>query len=260
MDRERDRHVSHVCGGDLMFGPARVMLIGSGFNPDAYAGLVGDWLADDSVVSVGNITSIPTGGGTGGDLDALGTVGYLAAGWDDGTPAAEFNNTSARAFSSSAGFGGAGVTTWRSFHVIDPDSIVATAPTQAVSFVGSWADGDLFGAQYLTSFNDGKIYRQNIGYVGDLPVWVAAGPQVWCIERIGTAFEIFVDGVSVLASTTDATASRAITILGFTFDGITPNADSMLNGKWKRTLHYEGAMSAGDRNAISAALVDLYVP
>ncbi len=242
-----------------MLGAARVMFIGSGFNPDAYAGLVGDWLADDAVTSGSNITSIPTSSGTGGDLDAIGTIGYLATGWDDGTPAAEFNNTSARAFYSDAGFGGTGVTSWQSFHVVDPDSPIDILPTQAIAFVGRWTDGNLFGSQYLTSFGPGKTYRQGVGYVGaDYPAQTA-GPQVWCIRRAGTAFEIYINGVSIRAGTTTASGSSGITLLGFTTDGVTANTDSMLNGKWKRTLHYEGALSTTDRDAITTALLDLYV-
>lgn len=243
----------------MTLGAARVMMIGSGFNPANYGTLVGSWLADDAVTGGGNILSIPTDGGAGGDLDAIGTIGYLATGWDDGTPAAQFNNTSARAFYSDAGFGGTGVTSWQSFHVIDPDSPIDILPTQAVAFVGRWGDGNLFGSQYLTSFGPGKTYRQGVGYVGsDYPAQ-SAGPQVWCIQRVGTAYEIFIDGVSIRSGTTTASGSSGITLLGFTLDGISANANSMLNGKWKRTLHYEGAMSVANRNAVSAALVDLYV-
>ncbi len=231
------------------------LFLDGGFDPNDYPGLIADWNVDNATVVLGNITEIVSASGPGGALRALGTVAYDATGWRDGTPAAMFNNTTAKAFYADAGFGG--LDDWTSFHVLGLDSDVPVLASQAVAFVGEWGNGDVFGVNALRSFGDGFSYRQGVGVLDYLPLAVA-GVQVWCLESRGGVFSVYRGSVLQDAGVTTATASTAITVCGFTTDGVTPNGNSSPVGPYKRGLHYEGAMVSGDRDAIIAGLEALY--
>ncbi len=230
------------------------LFIDNAFDPADYAGFLGDWLADNATVVAGNITAVASSAGAAGPLAPLGTVPYLATGWSDGTPAADFNNTSPRAFYAGSGLGGS--TTWRTFHVISLDSIVPVAPSQAIAFHGRWGDGDVFGANVLRSFGDGFVYRQGVGVVDYLPLAVA-GVQIWCFESVAGVFNVYRGLDLQLTGVTTETALNAITLCGFTTDGVSPSAASALIGPWKRSLAYGGAIGP-DRVEITTQLQELY--
>jgi hypothetical protein len=235
----------------------------SPFDPSTYPGFDGDWLADNSIVALGLVTSVPVSAGAVGSLNAIGTSPlYEAAGWPtDASPTVRFDNVAARVLTSTTGY--TNDTDWTSFHVLNPDSALENADVQWAMFVGTW--GALFGIAHTSSFTpQNTAYRQDefpnpfFAYAAD----ALAGPQVWAVVYRAAdspqQVKLYRNGVLVLSGDCVAAPCDAVTV-GSGIVGVPLGPGNQFNGTWKRSIHYEGSgLTAPNIATISAALIDLY--